>query len=363
VSTKASKGARAAGPAPLVPIPPPEETPVGKRFATWLYTVRTAKEIHQHVLADQVGVSRSWMCLLDNGKTLPTTQVAQRLAQVLEDDPFRVVEALEADRKYLQREYAKKPRGKGMRLSKDEREAHGRDVRLALLRAMAARIVRHGGHASLAALARDVDLSDKSVRKHLGQLEAAGFVVRASLETEVALYHLTPDGLERALERGWQLPPLAEADATWRLIAESVLGHAPRIAPAWADGTVAPSPPTSSLVTLQKDLQERGALPPLPRPPASEAGQTPSRPAPVFLSPPTALSPALPVPEGIGKSLPASPPPDPLPSEHPAPPPPLPLPHADASAGPPLDPPFDPDGADADWGFVFAEETRATNGP
>ncbi len=326
----------------LPALPAPADTPVGKRFATWVFTVRKARGIGQATLADEAKTSRSWMSRIENGETLPNPALAQRICQVLEDDPFRAMEALDADRRYVERQAMGKKRGKGMRLTKDEREARGRDVRLALLRSMARRLVTHGGHASFVALARDMDLTDKTVRKHLGLLEDSGYVKRATLLSEVAQYQLTLDGLERALEAGggWSLPPAADADPVWLAVARMVLGQAPRIKPAWDEGIAAkgetPPAPAPTLEDLKAELTRLVT-------PTPHAATVERYASPPFASGPPAY--AMSAPPSVPTALAA------------LPPPPLGLPKPASDAPPPLE--ADEDEADEEargWDFAFGPE-------
>lgn len=64
---------------------------------TWLRNKRTSKNVTQAALASQVGISRTMITEIENGKANPSVDVAKRIAAVLGFDWTLFYEDDEAD--------------------------------------------------------------------------------------------------------------------------------------------------------------------------------------------------------------------------------------------------------------------------
>lgn len=64
---------------------------------TWLRSKRLSFNVTQAVLASQVGISRTMITEIENGKANPSVDVAKRIAAVLDFDWTKIFEDEEAD--------------------------------------------------------------------------------------------------------------------------------------------------------------------------------------------------------------------------------------------------------------------------
>lgn len=64
---------------------------------TWLRNERMSRNVTQTALASQVGISRTMITEIENGKANPSVAVAKRIAAVLDFDWTKFFEDDEAD--------------------------------------------------------------------------------------------------------------------------------------------------------------------------------------------------------------------------------------------------------------------------
>ena len=83
-SLEADKPARVTAPLALVPAPPAEGE--GIQVATAVRDLRHVRNLSQRQLAGRMGVPRTYISKIENGKAMPTLSSLDRLARALEVD-------------------------------------------------------------------------------------------------------------------------------------------------------------------------------------------------------------------------------------------------------------------------------------
>ena len=74
----------------------PEKNKIAGEFGTVLRTYRLAKNMTQEQLSEQLGIVRSYICTLENGKRQPSLTMIFRLAAALGVKPGELMDAVTA---------------------------------------------------------------------------------------------------------------------------------------------------------------------------------------------------------------------------------------------------------------------------